>query len=165
MLSTLKNKRGFGVEEAAPGLRNGAAKPAGQPGVWGISIPTPLCCHRCFPSTLQLQEMLVEQIFLLLQPLGAAGAGNGSRAAGSEPVPLLIFLMQLLKTQGMSNEPTRTQDKPPNPLLSTIVSPTPAPLSNRSFSVFLAATWTRRSCVVSQGIFLPWLCVLGPGSA
>lgn len=66
------------AEEAVPGLRNEAANPAGQPGLWGISIPTPLCCHRCSPSTLQLQEMMVEQIFLLLQPLGAAGARRGS---------------------------------------------------------------------------------------
>lgn len=71
MLPTL-GERGW-AEEAALGLRNGAADPAGQPGLWGIPMPTPPCCHRCSPSTLQLQEMMVEQIFLLLQPLGAAG--------------------------------------------------------------------------------------------
>lgn len=43
--------------------------------VWGTSVQ-PLCCHRCSPSTLQLQEMVVEQIFLLLQPLVLQGLGT-----------------------------------------------------------------------------------------
>lgn len=63
------------VEEAAAGLRNGAANPAGQCGLWATSIPTPPCCHRCSPSTLQLQEVLVEQIFLLLQSWVLQGLG------------------------------------------------------------------------------------------